>query len=114
MERQTELLERVKRWFKCDTARIATYSGKRFLIIGWNRNTANDSGCGYTTSNGKRVDYNYIEEKCIASGRTYAELTASAKEDKRLRGLSWEKYFEEILNRRNNDGEARKRRNHLR
>lgn len=85
---------RFKRMFGCDTARIVTPCGKMFLIIGWKKHTRNLKDRAWY-KNGKRFDFEYTEEHCIASGTTMKELTASAKEYKRLCGMSMLDYLRE-------------------
>lgn len=72
-----------QRMFKCDAARIVDPLGvQMFLIIGWNRNTKQDSGQWY--KNGERFDFTYLQETIAASGSTYAALLRNAKRFKRL------------------------------
>jgi len=80
--------------FDCDTVRIAKYD-KMFLIIGYNQNTKDDPGQIYR--NGEPWDYDYVQEKVIASGDNEKELIVSAKKYKRLCGLTWKKDFNEIV-----------------
>ena len=81
------LIKRFCRMFKCDAARISRYHGnKMFLILGWNRNTkkqhekGKSSGQWMRSEGGELVpfDFDYLEEKVIASGKTLKALTASA------------------------------------
>lgn len=88
------ILRRFKRMLGCDTARISKPLDKMFLIIGWKRHTREWKDHAWY-KNGERFDFEYTEEHCIASGRTMKELLASAKEYKRLQGLSWADYFVE-------------------
>ncbi|KKN21876.1 hypothetical protein LCGC14_0921050 [marine sediment metagenome] len=82
------------RMFKCDTARI-TQPGKRmFLVIGHRRSTKDDPG--QWERNGESYDFEYIAEQVIASGDNEAELLASAKEYKRLSGMTMEQYLTEL------------------
>ena len=87
--------------FDCDTARIVEYNTK-FLIIGWNRNTAQDSSAEWFR-NGERFNFDYVEEKVVAQGRTDAELTASAKRYKRLLGMTALEYLTEQVSKRAGD-----------
>lgn len=85
------------RMFGCDTARIITVlNNKMFLIIGWKKHTRDRKDCTWY-KNGERYDFEYTEERCIASGRTMEELTASAKEYKRLSGMTAMDYLTEKL-----------------
>lgn len=88
---EERLVKRFIRMFGCDTARISKPCGKLFLVIGWNRNTKD--GPGQWTKNGEPIDFDYLQEKVIASGNTEAELIESAKEYKRLQGMTWADYF---------------------
>ena len=78
----------------CDTARISQTLGTMFLVIGFNRNTKDDEG--QWIKNGEPYDFDYMEEKVVASGNTEEELLASAREYKRLCGMTMEEYLSEI------------------
>ena len=97
MKTAEEILKECKKIIKCDTARISKPLGRMFLIIGFNRNTKDDEG--QWTKNGKPFDFDYVDEKCVASGNTSEELIADAKEYQRLCGISWEQYFKELPNK---------------
>jgi len=79
--------------FSCDTARITRPLGKMFLILGWNRRSE-----GQWTQNGEPFDFDYVKETVMASGRTLRGLMASAKEYKRLQGITIEEYLKEHSN----------------
>lgn len=81
---------------ECDTARISKPSGELFLIIGFNRNTKDNPG-QWIDETGKERDWNYVEEKVIASGKTEDELIESTKEYKRLCGITMEEYLLELV-----------------
>ncbi len=95
----SRLIERSVRLFGCDSARIAKPGETMFLVLGWNRNTAKDRekdpGAGQWVKDGIPYDFDYLHEKAVASGRTEKELLASAKEYKRLLGLTMEEYIRE-------------------
>jgi hypothetical protein len=75
------------RLLKADTARISKCdSGKMFLIIGFKRNTKDDAG--QWLKDGKPIDFDYLAERCVASGRTMCELEESAREYKRLQSIT--------------------------
>lgn len=78
----------------CDTARISEAGGKKYLIIGTNQNTKDDPG--QWVKNGMPIDFDYVSEKIVASGITESELLESAREYKRLSGMTWEEYFREV------------------
>ena len=96
MDAKTEkrLIKKFIKMFDCDTARISTPMGTMFLIIGWNRNTKNTKHI-FWTKNGEHFDFDYVEEKVVASGGTIKELIASAEYHKRLQNMSWADYFRE-------------------
>ena len=76
----------------CDTARVVkTHSGKLFLIIGYNKSTKDSPYQWY--ENNKPIDFEYVEEKTVASGYTDKELLASAKFYKKLSEMTMEEYF---------------------
>jgi hypothetical protein len=85
------------KYVKADTARISKPLETMYLIIGFNKNTR-DCGEGFwTDQHGKRIDFNYVKEHVIASGRTPKELYKSVKEYRRLCGLNMEEYLRERL-----------------
>ena len=88
------LLEECRKIIKCDTARISRPLGRMFLIIGFNRNTKDDEG--QWLKNGDPIDFDYVQESCVASGNNPEELIADVKEYKRLCGISWEEYLKEL------------------
>ncbi len=79
---------------ECDTARIRKFEsdGILFLIIGFNRNTKDDEG-QWTDEHGNPKDWDYVEEKTVASGKTEEELIESAKEYQRLCGMTMFEYL---------------------
>ncbi len=85
---------RYVRMFKCDTARISKVGNRMFLLIGHRRSTKDDTG--QWERNGEPYDFEYVAEKVIASGDNEAELLASAKEYKRLSGMTMEQYLTEL------------------
>ncbi len=85
---ENELLGQFAAMFDCDTARIVSPLGTLFLIIGHKRSTKNNPITARWLRNGKPYDFEYIEEKVVASGVTLEELTASAKEYKRRLGMT--------------------------
>ena len=90
-----KLIPRFIKMFGCDTARITDPMGTKFLIIGWNCNTRDDAD--QWTKNGEPINFDYIKEAVVASGKTYTQLIASAKEYKRLSGMTTEEYIRELL-----------------
>jgi len=94
-----ELSSKCMKIIKCDTARISKYPDKQYLIIGFNRNTKDDSGqwCRDSAGNDPIPDWNYVAEKVVASGKTDIELIESAKEYQRLCGMTMYEYFLENI-----------------
>jgi hypothetical protein len=92
-----KLIQDCREIVKCDTARISKplEKGKMYLIIGFNRNTADDKQNQWTNQDGERIDFNYVEERVIASGKTKKELIENTREYQRLCGITWEQYFKE-------------------
>lgn len=86
---------RFVRMFQCDTARIIQSGRRMFLIIGHRRSTKDDAG--QWERNGEPYDFEYVAEQVVASGDTEAELLASAKEYKRLLGMTMEQYLVELF-----------------
>lgn len=53
-----------------DTARVVkTIGGKLFLIIGNKKDTRDNVGQWY--ANNMPINFDYLEEKCVASGHTH-------------------------------------------
>ena len=88
------LVRRCREIIDCDTARISTPAGKMFLVIGFNRNTKDDEG--QWIKDGAPYDFDYVAEQTVASGETEEELLASAREYKRLCGMTMEEYLREL------------------
>ena len=65
--------------FKCDTARITSPCSTHFMIIGHNRHTKDDEVFWVSGKTKKRVDYSYVAETVIASGKTLSLLMQSIK-----------------------------------
>lgn len=105
----SELLKRCREIVECDTARISRplVDGRMYLIIGFNRNTKDDSG-QYVDENGVRKDFDYIKESIVASGFTEDELIASAKEYVKIQGMTWEDYFGSIEGKKNENASNKK------
>lgn len=82
MENQT-LLNKFKKMFKCDTVRLSKPLDTIFLVIGFKKNSTDNINVEYTI-NGKLYCFDYVEEKCIASGKDLESLLESAKAYKKL------------------------------
>ena len=87
------LIQECRKHIRCDTARISKICGKMYLIIGFNRNTKDDTGNQIVNEDNERVDFDYIRESVVASGDTEEELINSAKEYGELSNMTWEQYF---------------------
>ena len=87
-----ELAEKCRKIIGSETARVSKPSGRMFLIIGKKINTLKDAGM--ITINGRRSDFDYVEEKVIASGNTEQELIDSVRQYKKLMNMSWEEFVE--------------------
>jgi hypothetical protein len=85
--KESTIIAKAIRMFKCDTARISRPCHWMFLIIGTRKHTK-DQSSGWYDQDGKRRDFAYTEEKVIASGKTVAKLLESME---RYRwALRWE------------------------
>ncbi len=96
-----ELSSKCMNIVKCDTARISKAGDNIFLFIGFNRNTKDDSGQWVeidSDGNKKSRDWDYIQESVVASGKTEDELIKSAKEYKRLCGMTVIEYLTDKAN----------------
>jgi len=78
-----ELLEKITSMFECDTARISKPGDKLFLLVGWKRSTT-DQKETHWEKYGTRIDFDYIEEKLVATGVNTEELIKDAEYSKRL------------------------------
>lgn len=78
-----KFLKKIKRMFKCDTVRISKPLDTIFLVIGFKRSSSEDVDVEYTLD-GKPYCFDYVEEKCIASGKDEESLLESAKAYKKL------------------------------
>lgn len=103
-----KLIAECKNIIKCDTARISKPMNTMFLIIGFNHDTKDDdSGCMWINQDGKRIDFNYVQESVIASGKTKKELIESTKEYQRLCGITWVQYIKELSQKSNSEEEKK-------
>jgi hypothetical protein len=94
--KEEQIIYECRKIIKCDTARISKPCETMFLIIGFNRNTKDDEGRVWVNQDNKRIDFDYVQESVVASGKTSKELIASAKEYQRICGITWEQYFREL------------------
>ena len=77
--------------FDCyDSIRISQPINTYFLIIG-------ENGSGQCYRNGKPWNYDYTQEKCIASGKTEKEIIISAIKYKRLCNMTMEEYIKSLI-----------------
>lgn len=79
--------------FRCDTARISSASGTLFLTLGWNERSEGE----WCDQDGHAMNFDYVREKVVASGATLRELTASARDYKKIQAMTWSDYFREVL-----------------
>lgn len=92
-----KLAKECMKYVTCDTARISMPMDTMFLIIGFNRNTKDDTDGGvWVNQDGDRIDFDYVQESTAGIGKTRKELIDSAKEYQRLCGLTWDQYFKEL------------------
>ena len=78
-----KLEKKFMKMFNADEARISKPIGKLFLIVGYKKHTKDDR-LSYFEKNGKRIDFEYLQETVIASGNNAKELMRDAKELKSL------------------------------
>ncbi|MDP2218504.1 MAG: hypothetical protein Q8J68_14600 [Methanolobus sp.] len=79
-----KFVKRAIKYLGCNTARILAPCNQLFLIIGFNRNTKTDDKPGQWVKNGKPIDFDYIEEHVIASGKDSKELWESVKSYRKM------------------------------
>jgi len=91
-----KLIRWCKQAFRCDSVRISKTVNNLYLVLGFNRNTKDDIQWQWT-KNGEPYDFNYTEEKIITFGKTVQELSESCKEYHRVCNLTWEEYFNELV-----------------
>ena len=89
------MIDKYKDIIGYDTARIEKVNDKLFFIIGYNKNTKSDKYKCF--KNGKQWDYDYCDEKVIASGTTNADLEHDLQEYIRISRLSQTDWIKEIL-----------------
>lgn len=83
--RRTEIVAEAKNLFQCSEARITTPTrGRHFLIIGYAKTAQWYTG---TEEGVTALTVPYVDERCIASGRTYRELREEMLECHRLSQL---------------------------
>ena len=97
VQKMSSLVKRFVRMFGCDAARIVRPNGILFLILGHKRNTKTDRPVWFR--NGKRINFEYLSEEVVASGKTEAELIASAEHYKKLCTMSTERFSASLLKR---------------
>jgi hypothetical protein len=78
-----ELVEELRALFSADEARITSPCGTLFLILMTRRNTKENKTSAWYRD-GQRFDFDYLEQRVVASGHTVDELRASATEYKGL------------------------------
>jgi hypothetical protein len=83
------------KYVNSDTCRISKLGDTMYLIIGFNRNTKDNTDSFYVNEKDERIDFNYVEEKVVASSKTTKELIESTKLYQRLCGMSFLDYINE-------------------
>jgi hypothetical protein len=80
-----------------DTARLSSPLGQGlFLIVGSNRNSRDDQAI-FVDQDGNRLEFEYVDESCVAAGRTVNELVKSARDHARMRETTWEEFFDQLI-----------------
>jgi hypothetical protein len=89
---EQKLLAHFNTMFGCDTARIIRPGGVMFLIVG--HKMRSEGQWFYSRDGGPRDPFNfdYVEEKVVASGRTLRDLAVAAERYKRSLGMTMEEY----------------------
>ncbi len=93
-----ELSSKCMKIVECDTARISKIFDTLFLIIGFNRNTKDDSRQWvqiHEDGTKENRDWDYINESVVAHGNTEKELIEDVKFYKRLCGMTMIEYLTE-------------------
>lgn len=85
-----KLADRLIEIVGCEVGRIAKPYGRMFFIAGWKKRSE-----GEWLRNGEPWKFDYVQEKVVASGETEAELLESAREYKRLTGVTMLQYLQE-------------------
>lgn len=100
--RRTEIVAEAKNLFQCSEARITTPTrGRHFLIIGYAKTAQWYTG---TEEGVTALTVPYVDERCIASGRSYRELREEMLECHRLSQLGDAELMEHILGLGNGAG----------
>lgn len=95
-----KLVDFFKEMFDCEFARLSQPTDKIFLIIGEKRNTKEDHKDSptqwkeYVQEQWIPRDWEYVNEKVIASGNTIEELIKSAEKYKKISKMTMEEYLE--------------------
>lgn len=76
---EQSFLKTIKRLFKCDSVRVVAPVRKKFLIIGEKRRSE-----GVWFKNDKPFSFDYVAERCVASGWSLDDLLKSARHYKTL------------------------------
>jgi len=89
---------RLRDLLEADTARVSSPLGPRmFLVIGHRRSTRDDPGHWEDADGNRMLDWEYVDEKVVASGETEEELIASAQEYQRLFGMTMADYLDSLV-----------------
>lgn len=76
----SELVKKCIKIVGCETGRISNPCDTLFFITGTSRSTKDINDSWWSDETGKRIDFDYVEEHVIASGRTPRKLLASVRE----------------------------------
>jgi hypothetical protein len=77
---------------KADAARISSpLKGVMFLVIGFNKVTH-----GWHDGQGNPIHFDFLQERCVASGDTVGQLVESAKAYKCCQSATWEGVFKAV------------------
>jgi hypothetical protein len=85
---------------KIDTYEITLVNNMLFLIIGYNKNTADIHDSITIDEFGNRINYAFIEKHVVASGIDDNKLIKSVKRYKTLCSMTTDTFIKKIINRR--------------
>lgn len=96
MKTQAEVIAAAIELFGCDDAEVSRPCGTYFLTLCWKRRSEGE----WLKSEAPDFDYkpynfDYTKRRCVASGATLPALWKSAKEYKRLQGMTTLEYLRE-------------------
>lgn len=80
----------------CDVGRITRPCGVLFFIMGKKRSTK-EPGFGQWKRNGVDVDFDFVEEACVASGNNLKELWSSIEHYHKLSKITTEELLQSLI-----------------